>query len=181
MRENWSMQTQFLGKDLCENIIQEFKKIPESEGGTFNGNTEHRKSKVRWVREQEALKKIILDKVNVVNAEVFNVNIQQEMAEMQFGEYSAEYGGKYDWHHDVNWENSRNYDRKLSVVIQLSDPKDYEGGRFEFSEVQSPRYDLWALQGSILIFPSYIQHRVTEVTEGVRYSLVSWVRGPRWR
>jgi len=33
----------------------------------------------------------------------------------------------------------------------------------------------------VLIFPSWLQHRVRPVTRGIRHSLVSWVEGPRWR
>ena len=162
-------------------MIVNFKKLPESDGKTFNTSDSHRKSKVRWVYDEMGLTDHLLRYVNQANAVAFNVDIQQEMGEMQFGEYEASYGGKYDWHHDVNWQNDKNFDRKLSVVVQLTDPKAYQGGNFEFSEVESPKKEEWSKQGSILVFPSYLTHRVTEVTEGTRYSLVSWVRGPRWR
>ena len=33
-------------------------------------------------------------------------------------------------------------------------------------------------EGSIIVFPSFVEHRVTPVTEGIRYSLVSWFVGP---
>jgi len=181
VRDNWQLFTEELSPDLCENMIESFSNLPESEAGTFNGDKSHRRSKIRWVQNENALADLLLRYVNLSNATAFNVDIQQEMAEMQFGEYSAEYGGKYDWHHDVNWENGKNFDRKLSVVVQLTNPDAYQGGNFEFSEVESPKKEDWSKQGSILVFPSYLTHRVTEVTEGTRYSLVSWVRGPRWR
>jgi len=181
MRDNWQLFKGELTKAFCEKLIENCKNLPEADGATFNGNQNHRRSKVRWLYGEKGLQDILLHYVNIANAEAFNVNIQQEMYEMQFGEYDAEYGGKYDWHHDVNWENSKNFDRKLSIVVQLSDPETYEGGDFEFSEVESPKKEDWGKQGSILVFPSYLTHRVTEVTSGVRYSLVSWVRGARWR
>jgi len=181
MRQNWQLFQSALDQKSCELIIEKFKEIPPMDGTTFNGDKDHRKSVVRWVSGQWELQQLLLRYVNIANATTFNVDIQQEMNEMQFGEYDASYGGKYDWHHDVNWENERNYDRKLSIVVQLSDQLDYEGGRFEFSEVQSPHELMWEKQGSVLIFPSYLVHRVTPVTRGTRYSLVSWVRGTRWR
>ena len=70
------------------------------------------------------------------------------------------------------------YDRKLSVVVQLSNSNNYSGGQLEFKETEAPSQ--FSTQGSIIVFPSYLQHRVTEVTEGVRYSLVCWAEGPRW-
>lgn len=181
MRSNWQLFQSAIDQQSCEAMIEKFKQIPPIDGTTFNGNPDHRKSVVRWVSGQWELQQILLRYVNIANATTFNIDAQQEMNEMQFGEYDASYGGKYDWHHDVDWENEKNYDRKLSIVVQLSNPDDYEGGNFEFSEVQSPHDLLWEKQGSILIFPSYLVHRVTPVTKGIRYSLVSWVRGPRWK
>ena len=69
--------------------------------------------------------------------------------------------------------------RKLSIVIQLSDPKDYDGGDFEFFDEGGN--GKFRGKGSVLVFPSVHMHRVTEVTSGVRYSLVSWAEGLRWR
>jgi PKHD-type hydroxylase len=181
MRDNWQLYRGALPNDLCETIIQNSLKLPEQEASTFSGNNEHRKSKVRWIDSANGLAGILMPYVIRANAEAFNVNIQQEMGEMQFTEYQSETNDKYDWHHDINWENEKHFDRKLSVVVQLTAPNTYEGGQFEFAEVQSPKPVDFRQQGSVLVFPSYLQHRVTEVTSGCRYSLVSWVRGPRWR
>jgi len=180
-RDNWQLFTAAIDKEMCESLISTFSKIEPVNGTTYNAGDGHRKSKVRWVHGEPVIEDMLLRFVHEANAIAFNVDIQPEMREMQFTEYEASYSGKYDWHHDINWENSKNYDRKLSMVVQLSDPDTYEGGRFEFSEVETPQIEDWKQQGSILIFPSYLLHRVTEVTKGVRYSLVSWVRGPRWR
>ena len=64
--------------------------------------------------------------------------------------------------------------RKISLVVFLSDTKDYDGGDFEFQEEAK----IPAEKGSILIFPSFLSHRVTPVTRGLRYSLVNWFIGP---
>lgn len=176
MRDNWIKFEGIIPIEACENMIQNFSKIEPIDATTYN-NSKLRNSKVRWVKNEVGLIDHFLRYINLANAQAFNVDIQQEMDEMQFTEYDAEYEGKYDWHHDINWENDKNFDRKLSFVLQLSDPDTYKGGVFQFSEVETPKLE----QGTILIFPSYLQHRVTKVIEGKRYSLVSWVRGPRWR
>lgn len=187
VRQNWQMYKSALSKEMCETIISNFSKLEAFDGTTFAASTgnvavaNNRKSKVRWVHNEPHLVELLLHFVHEANDRAFNVDIYHEMSEMQFTEYQASYGGKYDWHHDVNWVNDKNYDRKLSMVVQLSEPDAYEGGTFEFNEVENPIAEDWMQQGSILIFPSYLRHRVTEVTKGVRYSLVSWVRGPRWR
>ena len=180
-RDNWQLFVAAINKDVCNSLVNEFMQIDPIDGTVYSAGNDHRKSKVRWVHGRFDVEDLLLRFVHEANAVAFNVDIQPEMREMQFTEYEASYGGKYDWHHDINWENHKNYDRKLSMVVQLSDPDTYEGGMFEFMEVQMPKHKDWKQQGSILIFPSYLQHRVTEVTKGTRYSLVSWVRGPRWK
>lgn len=181
MRDNWQLFSGEIAPHLCDSMIKEFLKRPEMEAETFNGSEKYRRSKVRWIHNENDLKMLFLRLINSANAVAFNVDIQQEMDEMQFTEYDETYRGKYDWHHDVDYLNPKHYDRKLSMVVQLSDSSDYEGGDFEFQEVESPPSDQVRKKGSVLIFPSYLQHRVTEVTKGKRYSLVSWVRGPRWK
>ena len=131
-RENWQLFKSAINKETCELMISTFSKLPSTDGVTYNALQDHRKSKIRWVSNEPNLERFLLRIVNEANAVAFNVDIQQEMREMQFSEYHADYSGKYDWHHDVNWENNKNFDRKLSVVVQLSDPESYEGGLFEF-------------------------------------------------
>ena len=181
VRDNWQLFSGALDSQECENMIKAFKRIPAQEATTFNNDQSHRKSTVRWVPFDKGVVDMLLWYVNYANAVAFNVDIQQEMNEVQFAEYCGNASGKYDWHHDIDWQNTKNFDRKLSVVVQLTHPDAYQGGNFEFSEVESPKKEDWSKQGSILVFPSYLAHRVTEVTKGTRYSLVSWVRGPRWR
>jgi PKHD-type hydroxylase len=98
----------------------------------------------------------------------------------------------YDWHADA-WENV--YDnpsnpdthgkiRKLSVTCSLSAPEDYEGGELEF-DFRNTDPDKPAIRkcaeikprGSIVVFPSFVWHRVRPVTKGTRYSLVIWNLG----
>jgi PKHD-type hydroxylase len=84
----------------------------------------------------------------------------------------------YDWHQDIN-PNTFNSPRKFSLVLQLSDPSEYEGGNLEiFSDkihvVEKKR-------GMVVGFPSYMPHRVTPVVSGIRKSLVIWVCGPPFR
>ena len=161
-------------KNLCYNTCR------LADGTVFNGvdpNSPYsgRKTKVGWT-EDPKLMNMAVRYIRLSNRDAFNVDIDF-MPPLQFGEYSNE--GFYDWHYDVNWEGNGPYDRKLSFVLQLSDPNTYEGGVFEFKDVEQPYR--FKEQGSILVFPSYLTHRVTSVTSGVRNSLVGWMEGPRWR
>ena len=136
-----------------------------------------RSSKICWVNEswvQELLWEYILE----ANKKTFHVDVINK-SEIQFTEYRSDEGGKYDWHHDVNWNAQEGLDRKLSISIQLSDKTDYLGGDFEFEEINSSM-DFKGI-GTIIIFPSYLRHRVTKVTSGTRRSLVAWFYGPSWK
>ena len=70
--------------------------------------------------------------------------------------------------------------RKLSLVVQLSDPEDYEGGDLEIYTGHEPLV-VKKKKGMTAFFPSYQLHGVTPVTKGTRYSLVVWVHGPAFR
>ena len=60
--------------------------------------------------------------------------------------------------------------RKNTVIIQLSEPSSYEGGDLYVHDALSSRE-----QGATVIFDSQtVWHSVSEITGGVRYSLVFW-------
>jgi PKHD-type hydroxylase len=96
-------------------------------------------------------------------------------------------GAFYDWHQDgLEGELAG---RKLSVVIQLSDPADYEGGDLELFSVnadyESDELDDWRRRarrrGTAIVFPAFEYHRVTPIERGRRFSLVCWVGGAPFR
>ena len=179
---NWQLWTGELDSKFCDSLIENFSKIDPIEGTTFNGDTEYRSSIIRWVHGEMGLKDILMGYFSRANIEAFGVDVGDKFAvEMQFTEYDAEYSGKYKTHHDIDWLSDKPYQRKLSMVIQLSDPCEYEGGDLCFSEVENQKQEELKKKGSIIVFPSYLQHAVTEVTKGKRYSLVLWLSGPRWR
>ena len=107
----------------------------------------------------------------------------------------------YDWH-CVSWDkpyerkNKNDPDhgkiRKLSVTCQLTDGSEYTGGELEFDfrnydpHMREENKHLVKAKeilpkGSIIVFPSFLWHRVKPVTSGVRYSLVLWNLGYPFR
>lgn len=111
----------------------------------------------------------------------------------QFTEYKV--GQFYDWHCDsyhepYNLPDEPHRDkkiRKLSMTLSLTDPSEYEGGDLEFDfrntdEGSQPRIcEEIRKKGSIVVFPSFVWHRVTPVTKGTRHSLVCWNLGYPFR
>jgi len=178
MRQNWQMWEANLAPEYCDSLVETMLKIDPIEATTFNSDADYRQSKVRWVYDSN-IRKMLWDFAQEANKE-FGFDIVDK-GSVQFTEYGTEYGGKYDWHHDVDWQSDAAFDRKISVVLQLSDGNYYEGCDFQFDEVQNPDPEALRSKGTIICFPSYLRHRVTEITKGSRYSLVAWFEGPRWR
>ncbi|MFN8051150.1 MAG: 2OG-Fe(II) oxygenase [Acidimicrobiales bacterium] len=106
--------------------------------------------------------------------------------DLQFTIYD-EPGAFYSWHQDGL--DGGVATRKLSIVVQLSDPDDYAGGEIQFFEVADDYDDdqlaqfteLTRRRGSAVVFPSFEYHRVLALRSGVRHSLVAWVSGPPFR
>lgn len=114
-------------------------------------------------------------------------NFQWDWSEpIQFTYYTKKQ--YYGWHCD-SWENPYGTDsnfsgkiRKLSLIASLSSPTKYKGGELEFDfknrhktkpQICEPVRE----RGSIVVFPSFVWHRVKPVTRGERYSLVCWHLG----
>jgi len=86
-------------------------------------------------------------------------------------------GGHYDWHVDMGPGISN---RKISCVLQLSDPEEYDGGDLQMNpggQILTVPKQL----GTICFFPSFMLHRVTPLNSGVRKSLVNWFCGANFR
>lgn len=177
MRDQWQLWKNSLSTEKCKELVELCKSFPEQKASTFNnGDDDVRRSKVRWVFDN-GVSNLLYSYADEANRNVFNFDLLKPY-DVQFTEYTAGNLGFYDWHHDVDWTSNRMYDRKLSVIIQLTDPSEYEGGDFLFKEVSNPDFKA---QGSVLVFPSYLTHMISPVTKGTRNSLVTWIEGPRWR
>lgn len=108
----------------------------------------------------------------------YNFDLTSFATGCQIARYSAEDQGHYDWHIDLGI--GRFSRRKLSLSVQLSPSDAYEGGDLEFHLSGLNRNNM-RQQGTLIAFPSFLQHRVTPVTRGERFSLVVWVDGPPYR
>ena len=176
VRQNWLY---WKGAVDVEPIFKAADQVNTSDATTFAGDSNsYRRSKVAWLSENREIGDMLWGFIELAQP-IFKVQVMRGPLEIQYTEYHATNRGKYDWHHDVDWNSTAPYDRKISVTVQLSDPSEYEGGRFEFMETEQPQEEA-RVKGTVLMFPSYLQHRVTPVTEGVRKSLVAWFSGPRW-
>ena len=98
---------------------------------------------------------------------------------VNYNQYNEETKGQYDWHSDGT-KNGDIYDLKMTTILNLStDP--YEGGHLELFLNGERRITEMGQTGTVISFPSWIQHRVTPVTKGTRTTLSIWSRGPNFR
>ena len=178
MRSMWELYEGAIPRMECEKMIVKCRQqcTFEDEATSLATSAGSYKAKRGWTEDYE-LMNLTDSFTRNANRKTFNLDVSY-IPPIQLTQYDV--GASCGWHIDVHWDTELAYDRKLSVVVQLCDPNSYEGGVFEFGGGPVAPKE-FATQGSVLVFPSYLSHRVTEVTKGVRYSIVSWAEGPRWR
>lgn len=142
-----------------------------------------RRSTVRWLGRADPNLGLLFDRIANMglkaNANAFGFDLAG-FHEVQFTEYSADNDGTYGWHEDNNWTKNTPFDRKMSMVIQLSPKDSYTGGELKLSHDPLPA-GTFENQGDVIVFPSFNRHMVTPVKLGKRYSLVTWFVGPKFR
>lgn len=121
--------------------------------------------------------------IDVHNLHIWNFDLNGYES-FQYTEYEASQGARYEYHTDIDYSGRNGTDpqtRKLSLSVILSEPGvDFEGGELQMLLGTQPLTCKQA-KGAVVLFPSWVLHRVTPVTRGVRKSLVIWVNGPKFR
>ncbi len=140
-----------------------------------------RRAELAWVDDLPGAGWIMDRMVQVVGQanRVFGFAVDDFAESAQIARYGAEGQGHFGWHSDIG-HGALAARRKLTIVVQLSDPQAYSGGQLELQPDSNVRVAV-AAQGSATIFPSFVLHRVTPVTAGVRWSLTLWAHGPAFR
>ena len=197
----WSFQSAIPPR-LCDHIIEHGLSKSEvlARTGAYNDKKlskddikdlkRKRNSNITWLDDPWIYKELH-PFINTANKNA-GWNFDWDFSEQcQFTKYKL--NQYYDWHCD-SWNkpytkgNSKGKIRKLSMTLQLTDSSEYEGGEleFDFRHYDPPSRDESVHlrqakeilpKGSIIVFPSFVWHRVKPVTKGVRYSLVMWNLG----
>lgn len=144
-----------------------------------DGSLDIRSSRILWISDEEKFKHLYEEMANIinnVNDHCYNYSLYGFEC-FQYSEYHASENGHYTWHIDTSVRGGQKHVRKLSFSAGLND--NYEGGELEFR--MGPNTVQYKLKkGQIIVFPSFILHRVAPVTKGVRKTLVGWSRGPNF-
>ena len=162
--------------EKINDIASDLEEETATAGREGSGNViKARTSKVKWMEYNDSTAWIyqkIGELIHKANQEVWKFDWEGHTDTIQHTTYYASEGGHYDWHVDVG--NGSMSMRKISAVLILND--NYEGGELQIQKIGE---DLEHKKGNLFIFPSYLMHRVTPVTDGTRRSLVIWVGGPQ--
>lgn len=155
----------------------------EMESGHVEGEDEkqsNRQCQVSWIEPTTPGAQWIFDKagflVKEANEQVYHCDLFGFTERLQITKYGE--GNFQNWHMDMG--HGRYSVRKLTFSIQLSAPADYEGGELEVLAYYDPM-GFPKEQGTMIIFPTYMVHRVKPLKSGTRYSLVGWIGGPHYR
>ena len=174
-----------------------------SESYLYGGevNKEKRNSKNTWVPSEHWIGGFMWHYITRANRENFLYDLRCIDGEsLQYTQYGP--GEFYSWHNDAgiasaykpesvgNRMGGKSDDfinentelvRKLSFVLQLSHPDDYEGGNLQLLDETGKSYFAPRKRGTVILFDSRTQHRVLRVKSGLRKSIVGWTVGPRWK
>ena len=191
--KSWIIQTTtpLFTPDQCRQIIECGRRQPPQQAqvgmGKPGGGTDTKKrvTTISWIPFQEMghMYRDLNNFIQKANENHFGFGDIQVTENAQFTEYPE--GGFYDWHMDcdVNMQHEPPV-RKISMTLLLNDPSEFEGGDLEFDLRNNGDSSPNVLtqkearkKGSVIVFPSFVWHRVTPVTKGTRYSLVIWNLG----
>jgi len=160
---------------MCDILLEDRKVLQEVEGCVGDNEIllpSKRITKICWAPQNHWIESVMYNYALYANESAgwgFQVGRPEQV---QLGAYDI--NSFYSWHEDWAPLNKTTVLRKISVVLLLSNPEEFEGGQFEFEDAP-----VEMKRGTLIAFPSFLRHQVTPVTKGIRYSATCWVNGPR--
>ena len=168
----------------CDRIVAAIANMPTDEALLGGGNRNHtqRNANLVWMDDVGDLSWVMTRLIEVVshsNNQQFDFDVREFAESPQIASYDATKGGHFAWHSDIG-HGPASGKRKLTLVLQLSNPDTYDGGDLE---IRPSTHVLLAnrAQGSVSVFPSFALHQVTPIKRGIRRSLTVWAHGPPFR
>ena len=184
--ENYFAKPYFLWQKCADDeMIQQFINIGESlstmeaQVGGQKVDEKSRISTLSWIGSNEKTKELfefLTDKIDRINYYHYGM-ILTACEAIQYTRYPI--NGHYKFHNDVIARKEDNQ-RKLSLVMALTDPTEYEGGELLLMPHGDNPLKFKLGKGDLIAFPSYVPHKVTPVTAGNRITAVTWVHGPKF-
>lgn len=169
----------FLSPIECDEVRSMFASAQNAQVNTVDGEREQKKilrsGRVTFLGDDTFTKRVLKKRIkdmlaNANQATGLHFDIV-DTEPLQLAEYAV--GDGYGWHLDIGPGPGNASLRKLSASIQISASHEYDGGDLELWGSSSVDRE----KGTLIVFPSYLLHRVAPVTRGVRFSLVAWAIG----
>lgn len=163
--------------DECERIMAIGAKRPREDARVQSYGNSARVGHVAWV-DPAADTIWVYQRLATIVAwvnQAFQFELLGFADALQYTVYGP--GHKFDWHVDIGAGQASN--RKVSITVQLSEESAYEGGGLQF--ISAPDMTMPKARGTAILFPAYLAHRVSDVTSGLRCSLVAWASGVPFR
>lgn len=164
------------GASECEAILALAARAPLEPATVWNGAANHVDARMRraercyWSRDSETA--WIHERLDALFAEAaarFETEVDRVFEDIQFVRYGV--GAHFQtWHSDAGTD--RYEERRISASVELSNPRDHDGGVLEIAPAMGLPRTL--PRGGARLFRSRMIHRVTPVTRGVRHALVAW-------
>ena len=204
----WNPSWYFANDGFNEKEVEQIQKLKDyytfKRGSTFGKTPETTDSKTReselfWINPDKTTEWIynrLSWHINKANHEQWRFELHS-MEQIQYSRYRGsdildvrdklglrshrdmeQQTGHYDWHMDIG--NGGKSNRRISAIVQLSNRDDYSGGEVLTWDGKG-EISHGTTSGTIIIFPSFVLHKVNPVPTGVRESLVVWCHGPIFR
>jgi len=177
-------------KQKCTEILQYCDNQFGSDGENQQLISNVRVSNENFIDKKEYKEEFFKHVRTINNVYKFNFDITA-VEDLQFTRYFD--GGEYKWHVDSHMapytseasEYLQGTVRKFTGILLLNNPQDFVGGELELATglpddinyVKEISLD----QGDMVVFPSFVPHRIKPIEKGCRKSIVVWGVGPLFK
>jgi PKHD-type hydroxylase len=169
-------------ESICDIASAELNEI-ESITGKLKDNTEInlevRNSTIKFAPDWYWFNGVLNQIVAEANFKAGWNFILNKLETVQYSEYKS--GQHYNWHIDTKPMSDGAFDRKITVICAMNSLDEYTGGQLEIKSLENEIIRPKLNKGDVIVFPSFLLHRVTPVKSGVRYSATMWLSGPAFR
>ena len=157
------LSMQFISEEDCENLIKNF-----DSDLSFIQQQQYRAVHIKKINIADITG--LQDNILSANNYHFKFDIDKNNVDCFFARYEP--GMHYQQlHMDCVAGNTQ---RKLTFDLFLNDS--FEGGELQLLHNEV----LAAKKGKLITFPSFLPHKVTAVTSGIRYVIFGWFYGPNF-
>lgn len=165
-----------MDEKMSEIVLREAMDYGKEIKGNTSLPTNFRKVQAWRLDQKESITAELISHAVIELNQVYNYKVSG-IQDMQYLEYHADDNAKYDWHIDAS--SGLASMRKVSISWVLN--KGFVGGNLQFFGDGGEIVTYNSTPNKLVSFTSFLNHRITPVTAGIRKVLVCWIMGEQWR